>query len=297
MARLIGVGVFLWSMYATMSYAWGLAPQPTEKPVEASPVTTVESSFAEAEAASAAQAAAILEELIDANEEASALPTELGFAEDSSAASSTATRWISGTYSIGDDPDPRVAARDRDIAPRQPLFEEDERLESLSVPAYMRTIQGQLEPGLYSTVGEVDECDYQLWRVMKRTRQGQVIGEEYISGGRLLVTIDGIEPDWFTAGIGCGQWQRWTPRADPTAPITNGDYGAGDLAPGTWQVPDGCLWERVVAFRGASLRDVAASGQGPAVLEIDDSGMGLRLRGCQSLTTFDPPTKQFRRLE
>ncbi len=297
MARLIGVGVFLWSIYATMSFAWGLAPQPTDDLSDTSTITTIVTSFADAEAASAAQAAAIVDELIEANEAAAAVPAELTFAEDPQAGSATVTRWLSGVYSIGDDPDPRIADRDRDIKPRQPLFVEDERLESLTVPAYMRSIQGQLEPGLYATTGETDECTYQLWRVMRKTRQGQIIGEENLSGGRLLVTIDGIEPDWFTASIGCGQWQRWTPRADPTAPITSGDYGPGDLAHGTWQIPQGCLWEQVVAFRGASLRDVNASGQGPAVVEIDDSGTGLRLRSCQGAATFDPPVKHFQRLD
>ena len=205
----------------------------------------------------------------------------------SSPGRSAVTSWTSGTYSIGDDPDPRIADRDRDIEPRENLFEEDERLASISVPDYMRTIHGELEPGLYLASGFTSECHYKLWRVMRKTRTAQVIGEENLSDGRLLVTIDGIEPDWFTASAGCGRWQRWTPRANPTAPIGNGDYGPGDLAPGRWKVPDGCRWEQVVAFRGASLRDVTASGQGPGVVDIDDSGLGLRLRSCQSPATYE----------
>jgi hypothetical protein len=273
MARLIGVGVFLWSLWASMSYAWGVAPQPAEPDGVTSTATEIghplygEASYGETAVADTP-------------------PTTLVF--DPTPQSIPADRvWTFGAYAIGDDPDPDVAARDRDITPREPLFEEDERLDSVTVPSYMHAVQGELEPGLYLANDISGECNYRLWRVMKKTRTAQIIGEENLSQGRLLVTIDGYEPDWFTASAGCGHWQQWAPRPDPTAPVGNGDYAAGDLAPGRWQVPEGCIWEQVVAFRGAALRDVAANGRGPAVVEVDRSGLGLRLRSCHSPATYD----------
>jgi hypothetical protein len=381
MVRLVGVGIFLWGIYASMSYAWAIAPKPDDEPTAtiaqaddaagpdslarlepgdgdprsadsaADPLGGLELSVggadpsdapgaasssgpsgdptvdaaqvgerawvpfaepdqsepgipdgaagtdaglafpgsaaakeAEEAAAAAAAAEAVVEELVEANE-AAARRSRIDTARE---ASSMALRayWLPGLYTVGDSPDPQIAARDRDVRPRTVPGDEEDRLAPVSLPGYMRAVQGELVPGTYATGTDAAECSYQLLRVMRRSREEAVIGEDYLATGRLLVTIDGVEPDSFTSTVGCGRWYRWTRRADPTAPAPNGDYGPGDLAPGLWEIPAGCLWEQVVAFRGAELRDVEANGQGPTLLPIDDVPLGLRLRSCQEPATF-----------
>ncbi|MEL7155553.1 MAG: hypothetical protein AAFN30_03030 [Actinomycetota bacterium] len=194
--------------------------------------------------------------------------------------------WASGVYAVGDSPDPEVAAADRDVRPRGEVMAIDERLNGDVFAGYAGSRQGEIEPGLYSTDFDATDCGYELWHVARRSRTAERIGEEYLAEGRLLVTINGIEPDWFIADHNCGHWYRWQPRPEPTAPAATGDYWFEDLAPGRWLVPEGCLWEQTVAFRGALLRDVVASGQGPDLIEITEEPLGLRLRSCRSPITL-----------
>lgn len=199
--------------------------------------------------------------------------------------SPTLSRWQFGAYTVGDSPDERVARYDRDLKAKEPLLVEDERLTGDLLPNYLRTIQGEILPGLYATDLDTSGCSYQLWRVMKGTRANRVIGEDFLSEGRLLVTIDAFEPDWFLSTASCGEWTEWQRRVDPTEPADNGDYWVGELAPGYWDVPLDCLWEHVVAFRGAALHDVVESGRGPDLLLVDDQTVGLRIRGCRQPLT------------
>lgn len=199
--------------------------------------------------------------------------------------SATRANWSFGVYTVGDSTDPKVARFDRDLTARTPLFVEDERLPD-DAPTYLRSIQGEITPGLYATELNTEGCSYELWRVMKRTRENRVIGEDYLQSGRMLVSINGIEPDWFTSTAACGEWFEWRPRTDPGAPADNGDYWAGDLARGLWEVPSGCLWEKVAGFRGAALRDVVENGRGPQLLLVDEDTVGLRLRGCEEPITL-----------
>jgi hypothetical protein len=125
-----------------------------------------------------------------------------------------------------------------------------------------------------------------------KDRRVAVIGEEYLSSGRLLVEINEIEPDWFASSGSCGPWYRWSPLAVPLTRAGTGDYWVGDLARGVWQVPDSCRWEKVVSFRGASLADVEAHGRGPEPLIVDAGTYGVRVRECTVPMTLDVRASQ-----
>lgn len=261
MARLIGIMVLFGLVSISVDYSLANAPQATDGDGSSASRTTTGVSPTEALAFVA--------------------PAPVPESERSV----TVANWSFGVYSVGDSIDPRVARFDRDIKARTPLFEEDERLGD-DAPDYLRTIQGEITPGLYATDFETEGCSYELWRVMKRTRENRVIGEDYLASGRMLVSINGIEPDWFSSTAACGEWFEWRPRTDPGAPADNGDYWAGDLARGFWEVPSGCLWEKVAGFRGAALHDVVENGRGPHRLLVDEDTVGLRLRGCKEPVTL-----------
>lgn len=202
----------------------------------------------------------------------------------------------SGAYDISDLP----GSRDRDYTERVPRQSADEAAaaavgelnravtESGAVsPAFANYVpdeQGTLTPGLYGTAFDAEDCSYQLRRVM-RTRTEKVIGQEYLASGRLLVTINEIEPDRFIAAPTCGNWVRWSPVAEPLEIAENGDYWIGDLRAGTWETPTGCIWEKVVGFRGASLWDVEESARSPKPLVVDEDTLGVRIRGCSEPMT------------
>lgn len=196
-----------------------------------------------------------------------------------------------GIYDISDLP----GSRDRDYQIRSSGSSDSrstgESTASPSDPApgvlanYVPEEQGSLAPGLYSTSFGVEQCSFELHRVM-RTRVEQVIGREYLAEGRLLVTINEIEPDRFVSTPSCGDWVPWSPVTEPLAVAGNGDYWIGDLEHGTWTVPTGCIWEKVVGFRGASLWDVEESARGPVELVVDEDTLGIRLRGCRQPATL-----------
>jgi hypothetical protein len=192
-------------------------------------------------------------------------PRYLAFAED----------LPSGFYDVSDEP----GSRDRDVAPRQapagayPPETDIVPHESLNSP-------GSLGPGLYATTFGVKDCAYELWRV-NRSGAYSIIGSDRISTGRMLVTINQVEPDVFNALPQCGVWSPWSPLTEPLVVAGNGDYWIGDLASGSWSVPAGCTWEKVVGFRGAELVDVSDSGVGPdESLQVDEATLGVRIRGC-----------------
>jgi hypothetical protein len=196
--------------------------------------------------------------------------------------------FTAGVYAVADSSDPKVASRDRDYRPRRRLFVTDER--SLRTAdkdaddedgAARRLVEGELDPGLYATADQTEDCSYELWRVM-RDRSTKVIAEEYLSAGRLLVSIDEVEPDWFTSAAACGDWYEWEPMPTPLVSASDGDYWVGDLQRGVWFVPKGCRWEQVVAFRGARISDVVESGAGPGSMTVDDDTFGVRLRSCRA---------------
>lgn len=287
MARLVGIVVLVWAIYTSIGFAITNAPQaaaatvsePVEQP---SPLDAISDAVSDP---------------VVAIDPALAGPS-----------------WGPGAYAVGDSPDSQIASRDRDYRPRTRLFvtsseaeeasddrdgdeDDDERRDDgdedeegeLADAEERKLVRGEITPGLYATSFETEECSYELWRVM-RSRESKAIAEEYLSAGRLLVTINGIEPDWFTSTDSCGEWREWSPQPEPLTMAENGDYWIGDLTEGTWLVPRSCRWEKVVGFRGGFLYDVVEHGQGPGVVNIDDEIPGFRLRGCREPMTVSSVT-------
>ncbi len=138
---------------------------------------------------------------------------------------------------------------------------------------------GSIKPGIYVTPIDATDCEYHLYRTMEDGVE-RLIGSDSITEGRLMVQINGIEPDRFYSSAGCKEWSEWSALRTPLTAVDNGDYWVGDLAQGTWRVGRDCIWERVGDFRGARIFDVLESGNGSGELSIDDSTAGLRVRGC-----------------
>ncbi len=136
-----------------------------------------------------------------------------------------------------------------------------------------------IQPGLYATAFGVEQCEYELRRIMDDNRD-HVIGHDMTHRGRMLVHINEYEPDTFVATESCGEWTPWSPLVEPLASADDGDYWIGDLRQGTWDVPVGCLWEKVISYRGARLEDVESSGVGPTPLQVDRFTLGVRIRHC-----------------
>ncbi|MDH3295772.1 MAG: hypothetical protein OER95_15750, partial [Acidimicrobiia bacterium] len=147
-----------------------------------------------------------------------------------------------------------------------------------------------IRPGLYATRFGVENCEYELRRIMDDNRD-HVIGHDQVHEGRILVSLNEYEPDTFVATDSCGEWSPWSPLVEPVVTAGDGDYWVGDLAVGLWDVPAGCLWEKVVSFRGSQLDDVEASGIGPTPLRVDQFTLGLRVRHCsdEPMTLSDEP--------
>ncbi|MGH1493846.1 MAG: hypothetical protein ACRBK7_31365 [Acidimicrobiales bacterium] len=149
------------------------------------------------------------------------------------------------------------------------------------VVASSEVTPGTMAPGLYATAFGVERCSYQIRRMASsRSKVEKLIGEDFLSEGRVLVSFNEIEPDVFTARPQCGEWMPWSPLVEPLTVAGNGDYWVGDLAQGIWDVPASCMWEKVVGFRGAELVDVQASGIGPEPLVVDEDTLGVRIRRC-----------------
>ena len=282
MARLVAIGVLFWAVYSSIGYSVENFPKPAIA-AEAGPSP--------------------VEAMVEADIGPEALPEP----ETRTAA------FTAGVYAIGNSSDPKDAARDRDYRPRRRLFVTDERhLDSNSSVgddsdsdndnddididgddsdsddiddeprrAARRLVEGEVEPGLYATAFGTKNCSFELWRVMS-DRNTRVIGEEHLSEGRVLVTIDGVEPDWFTPSDDCGDWYQWQPAPNPLTEAGDGDYWVGDLENGVWFAPVPCRWEKVVSFRGVRLSDVVDTGSGPGSLVIDDETLGVRVRGCRA---------------
>lgn len=187
----------------------------------------------------------------------------------------------SGLYQVADAP----GSRDRDVKPDRPA-ETAYPVETDLIPHHSLHSPGSLLPGLYATSFEVKGCGYELQRV-NRSGQYSIIGSDRANEGRMLVSLNEVEPDVFHPTPQCGVWSPWSPLAEPLVVAGNGDYWIGDLAAGTWLVPTGCQWENVVAFRGAELVDVVGSGVGPDPLIVDDSTLGVRIRGCNQPLILD----------
>lgn len=185
----------------------------------------------------------------------------------------------SGLYAIDDVAD----SRDRDVTAERPPA--DYPPETDLVPDSSLADRGRLAPGLYATSFGVRDCSYEIRRVNK-SKTEVVIGEDRLGEGRVLVSINEIEPDVFVSVPQCGEWSRWSPLVDPLTVAGDGDYWIGDLAIGTWSVPPGCIWEKVVGFRGAELFDVQDSAIGPRPLVVDEDTLGVRVRGCRTPLTL-----------
>jgi hypothetical protein len=196
--------------------------------------------------------------------------------------------WDTGVYAVTDAQQVRTFSSDHDVESEIEVISDDVTFEASSIPASAQQLAGDLEPGLYATSFEAEDCTYELWQVLN-DGQPSVIAEEYLASGRLLVSINEIEPDWFSSTPGCGDWRQWEPLIQPLARADNGDYWVGDLARGRWSVPPGCLWEKVVAFRGAELADVEESGGPGSSLVVDGDTFGVRVRNCRApLILVDP---------
>lgn len=161
--------------------------------------------------------------------------------------------------------------------------------------------------GLYSTTFDAEDCAYQLLsgdisfdylyepdpddpeeytssRVRNNGNTARAIGEDHLHRGRMLVSINGVEPDAITSTDGCGTWVPWSPLQRPLTRVPDGDYWKGDVADGEYSVPPGCLWEKVAAFRGGRLDDVVDGNLGPGTVMINAGTHGLRIRKCQGQT-------------
>lgn len=178
-------------------------------------------------------------------------------------------------YPVADDPDIRDRDVEPDVDPTAIYPAETDLFSGFSLAP-----TEAIEPGLYASAFTAEGCSYELRRV-DRSGDERLIGQERLARGRLLVSINPIEPDVFSSVPQCRSWAPWSPLVEPLVRATVGDYWIGDLARGTWSVPDGCLWEKVVAFRGARLADVTDSGRGPEPLIVDEDTLGLRIRDCE----------------
>jgi len=183
----------------------------------------------------------------------------------------------SGVYEIADLP----SSKDRDVEQSTSGRDPSDPVETDIVPQAGLNGSGELAPGLYATAFGVEDCSFELRRIMK-TKKEAVIGRDRLDEGRMLVSINEIEPDSFSAVPQCGRWMPWSPVVEPLTVIGDGDYWIGDLKTGTWDAPHGCIWEKVVSFRGAKLWDVQDSGYGPQPLVVDDETLGVRIRGCDA---------------
>ena len=140
-------------------------------------------------------------------------------------------------------------------------------------------IGGSIDPGIYVTPVTATDCSFELTRIAE-DGSVQVVGSDEITQGRLIVNINGVEPDFFYSTPGCGEWSEWSQLSEPLSAIDNGDYWIGDLVEGTWQTGDGCTWERVSDFRGAQLADIVESGNDQNNFAINESMTGVRIRNC-----------------
>lgn len=258
LTRLIGfgllVGTFAWSVGYYQQTLNGITPEPVERPMMLDAVQA---------AASSNQTSADVTD----DDPYAPPPRYLSFSEG----------FEAGIYAVSDLP----TSRDRDVAPSTRGVDRSYPVETDLVPEFSLATGGQLAPGLYATAFGVRDCSYEIRRVNK-SRVELVIGEDRLLEGRMLVTINEIEPDTFVSMPQCGDWVRWSPLVEPLTSIGNGDYWVGDLEMGTWTVPSDCVWEKVVGFRGAELADVQESGIGPRPLEVDEDTLGVRIRGCSA---------------
>lgn len=185
----------------------------------------------------------------------------------------------SGVYDISNvpgsgDEDIRLSTRDKEH------LESTRERTDLTPPGSLAAI-GRLSPGLYATDFDVTGCGYELRQILDDLEES-IIGEDRLANGRMLVSINEVEPDTFIANPACGDWIPWSPLAEPLTVAGNGDYWMGDLQFGQWEVPEGCIWEKVVGFRGGKLWDVQESGHGPEPLQVTRETLGVRIRGCDS---------------
>ena len=182
-----------------------------------------------------------------------------------------------GDYRVSEPTGKKSKRLDKDITQRKSDIEKSNRVPLAKLP--------EIDPGIYTTAFDVENCGYALSAVHK-DRVERDIGTDTLAQGRMMVTIEGVEPDRFSSDEACGSWSTWSPLADQLTTADNGDYWTGDLTPGIWQVPAGCIWEKVIAFRGSRLSDVEESGIGPLPLEVDSKTTGVRIRGCSKPIVF-----------
>ncbi len=190
----------------------------------------------------------------------------------------TESQYVSGPENDGSQPAEDDSDQDADDESDESDNDSDSDSDSEAEPTDRDGLPS-IVPGLYATRFGVDDCEYELRRIMDDNRD-HVIGHDRVENGRMLVSINEVEPDSFVATESCGQWSPWSPLVDPLTTAGSGDYWIGDLATGIWTVPPECYWEKVVSFRGALLLDVESAGTGPGELTVDQFTLGLRVRHC-----------------
>ncbi len=189
--------------------------------------------------------------------------------------------WQSRIYRV----EPETNDEDGPAAPDRSRDDDEFPLETDLVTGQSLASSEPIVPGLYATEFGMTNCSYQLRRFGGEFGD-RVIGQDRLRRGRVLVSLNAIEPDFFIAAPDCGAWSPWSPLVRPLVVAADGDYWSGDLRSGLWTVPEGCLWEKVVAFRGAELSDVVESAWGPADLVVDDGVLGIRIRNCDRPLQF-----------
>lgn len=147
-------------------------------------------------------------------------------------------------------------------------------------------VSGTIPAGVYVTPVGVKDCEFELWRTMEDGSE-QMIGSDYLKEGRMIVSINEVEPDRFYSSEGCGEWSPWSNFTEELLYTSNGDYWTGDLKKGVWKVGAGCVWERVRDFRGTALVDSVETGLGPDRVAIGEESLGLRVRGCLQPLEFE----------
>lgn len=265
LTRLIGIGLLVGAFATSAGYYLRTLSAITSEPTERNVVLAAEPTD---------QQSARSAGTVDEHDPESPPPRYLTFSDG----------MRSGVYSVADLP----TSRDRDVEPADDPRLADYPIETDIVPDWSLVERGPLAPGIYATAFGVRDCSYEIRRV-NPSKVEVVIGEDRLGEGRMLVTINHIEPDVFTSMTQCGDWIQWSPLVEPLTTAGNGDYWIGDLEQGTWTVPADCIWEKVVGFRGAELADVQDSGFGPLPLVVDEETVGVRIRGCETSLTLGSP--------
>ena len=142
-----------------------------------------------------------------------------------------------------------------------------------------------MAPGLYAMGFGVSDCSYEIRRVSP-DKVEKVIGVDRLSRGRMLVTLNEIEPDAFVSMPQCGQWASWSPLIEPLIVAGNGDYWIGDLAREAGRCRSAACGRRWWDSVGPSWPTWRNPQPGPRPLVVDADTLGVRVRNCEQPITL-----------